>query len=85
MPAAKHIHRNKTTLADIVDIGHTLESRIKKPKPIKIDNRPTVEQVAAIAKAANDTESVNAATIIYELAAASWSQEDDERFWSLLR
>lgn len=81
---AKHVHRNHTTIADILDIGYSLESREEKPQIKKVDNQPTVEQVAMIARNAKTTDEINAAMTIYELSAIGWSSEDNERFWQLM-
>lgn len=85
MAAGKKIHRTTTTLADLADIGSTLEARKAKPAiKTKPDNRPTPETLAALVRVSPASDTDHLADILAACETA-WSREELARFWSLLK
>lgn len=73
MPANKHIARTTYTMADIVDIGHSLAARGQAPVKALPDNAPTLE---AMAQRLYDLRADTGAQMAYYENVVEWAMKD---------
>lgn len=81
MPAGKKIHRTRLSLADLISAPEA-----QAPKKISApDNKPTPQEVAALARKAITRGECDAASDILTACETAWTKVELADFWRLMK